>query len=176
MRSAAWRMLQAAALLAVCAPSVHAEVRQIAVDGFLVAHHYALKVPPAAAWSVLVHPERYWPEDHTWSGSRAHLSLLPEAGGCFCERWDDASVEHGRVVMAMPGKLLRIRGALGPLQEMALTGVITVTLKPAGSGTEATVTYRVSGDSMHALTELAPVVDEVIGIQFGDFARLANSE
>jgi uncharacterized protein YndB with AHSA1/START domain len=167
-------LIRAAVVVALVATPAHAELRQTAADGFLVEHHYDIKVPPAEAWAILVHPERYWPEDHTWSGKRAHLGLVAEAGGCFCERWDASSVEHGRVVMALPGKLLRIRGSLGPLQEMAVAGVLTIALKPAGAGTQAIVTYRVSGDSLHALANLAPVVDEVIGIQFAGFATLAN--
>jgi len=114
------------------------------------------------------------PSDHTWSGDAAHLSLDARAGGCFCEAWDGGSAEHGRVVMAQPGRLLRFVGALGPLQESAVSAVLTVTLEAAGSGTRATVTYRVSGDAGHGLETLAPVVDTVIGQQFGGFARLAS--
>jgi hypothetical protein len=36
------------------------------------------------------------------------------------------------------------------------------------------VEYRVSGDSSHSLTAIAPVVDRVIGEQFGRFARHAS--
>jgi uncharacterized protein YndB with AHSA1/START domain len=151
-----------------------AEVEAVAADGFLAEHRYAIAATPDEAWQVLIHPERYWPEDHTWSGSRMNLSLGADAGGCFCERWATASVEHARVVMAMPGKMLRLRGSLGPLQEMALTGVLTIALQPSGTGTDATVTYRVSGDSMHALADLAPIVDQVIGQQLGAFAELAS--
>jgi hypothetical protein len=51
---------------------------------------------------------------------------------------------------------------------------LTVTLQAAGSGTRATVTYRVSGDAGHGLEALAPVVDTVIRQQFGGFARPAT--
>jgi len=168
------RRIVCAVLATVLSPLIaHAELKQSAADGFLVEHRYQIGAPPDRAWAALVHPERYWPADHTWSGDAKNMNLRAEAGGCFCEHWDLASVEHGRVVMALPGKLLRIRGALGPLQEMAVTGVLTIALEPTDAGTEAVVTYRVSGDSLHALTAIAPVVDQVIGIQFGGFARLA---
>jgi uncharacterized protein YndB with AHSA1/START domain len=147
-----------------------AEVQQAAPDGALIEHHYHLAVPPAQAWEALVQPERWWPADHTWSGARGNLNLVPAAGGCFCENWDDGSAEHARVVMAMPGKLLRLRGALGPLQGMAVTGVLTVELTPEEGGTEATVTYRISGDPSHRLDGFMAIVDQVVGLQFAGFA------
>jgi len=148
-----------------------AEVKQSSPDGALIEHRYELVAAPAEAWQVLLHPERWWPEDHTWSGERANLSLSPVAGGCFCESWPGGSAEHARVLMAVESKVLRLRGSLGPLQDMAVTGVLTVTLSPAGDGTEVVVTYRLSGNPSHALDQFVPVVDKVVGLQFGEFAR-----
>lgn len=148
-----------------------AELRQSAPDGALIEHRYRLAATPQGAWQALVHPERWWPEDHTWSGERAHLGLSPVAGGCFCESWPGGSVEHARVVMAVESKVLRLRGSLGPLQEMAVTGILTVTLSPIADGTEAVVTYRLSGDPSHGLDKFVPIVEQVIGQQFGEFAR-----
>lgn len=147
-----------------------AELKQVAPDSALIEHRFRLAAPPGDAWQALVHPERWWPEDHTWSGARGNLSLSPAAGGCFCESWPGGSAEHARVVMAMDGRLLRLRGAFGPLQDLAVTAVLTVTLAPAGDGSEAVVTYRISGDPTHGLEPFAPVVDQVIGLQFGRFA------
>jgi len=164
-----------ALLLCALAPgAAWPAVKQAAPEGFLVEHHFAIAATPAAAWEVLVHPERWWPKDHTWSGEAANLSLAAEAGGCFCERWPEGSVEHGRVIFVRRARLLRFAGALGPLQELAVTGVLTVTLAPGEQGTEATVTYRVSGDPSHRLDAFAAAVDQVIGQQFGGFAALAS--
>jgi uncharacterized protein YndB with AHSA1/START domain len=171
MKTCGLLMVVAAALLPAAAG---AEVKLATPGALLIEHRYTINAPPQAAWEVLVHPERYWPKDHTWSGDAAHLSLVPEAGGCFCERWAEASVEHGRVVMALPGKLLRIRGALGPFQETAVTGVLTVRLVPREGGTEAVVTYRLSGDETQQLDKVAPGVDPVVGLQFSGFAQLAS--
>jgi uncharacterized protein YndB with AHSA1/START domain len=151
-----------------------AEVKLASPDGLVIEHRFAIAASPRDAWDVLVHPERYWPDAHTWSGDATHLSLVPDAGGCFCERWTDAGAEHGRVVMAIPGRLLRFRGSLGPFQEMAVTGVLTVTLEPREAGTEAVVTYRLSGDASHRLGDMAAVVDPVIRQQFAGFAALAS--
>ena len=151
-----------------------AEVKQASPDGVIFEHRFEISATPADAWAVLVHPERYWPNDHTWSGKAANMSLVSEAGGCFCEQWDGGSAEHGRVVMAIPGKLLRFRGSLGPFQEMAVTGIMTIALIPAGAGTTAVVTYRISGDASHKLDAFASVVDGVIRQQFAGFAALAS--
>jgi uncharacterized protein YndB with AHSA1/START domain len=150
-------------------------VMQSSADGAMLEHHFQIQASPQAAWTALVHPELWWPSDHTWSGDRANLRLEAQAGGCFCENWGESSAEHGRIVMSLPGKLLRIRGALGPLQDMAVTGVLTIQLAATESGgTEATVTYRLSGDASHKLDNFVPVVDKVIGQQFGAFAAFAS--
>jgi uncharacterized protein YndB with AHSA1/START domain len=161
----------AAALLPI---ATLAELKQSAADSALIEHRFRIAKPPDVAWQSLIHPEKWWPKDHTWSGTAANLRLDADAGGCFCERWDGGSAEHARVIMALPGKLLRLRGSLGPLQEMALTGVLTIKLEPADGGTQATVTYRLSGDPTHKLDTFVPAVDQVIGLQFGSFAEYAS--
>jgi uncharacterized protein YndB with AHSA1/START domain len=160
-----------AGLLAAALPlAASAEVKSAAADGFLIEHRFTIAAPAAKVWESLQHPERWWPADHTWSGKRENLSLDAEVDGCFCERWDGNSVEHGRVVRVMRGKMLRLEAALGPLQEMAVSGVITVSLEEEDGTTTAVVTHRVSGDPSHKLDTLAPIVDQVNGQQFGGLA------
>jgi len=65
---------------------------------------------------------------------------------------------------------VRQSAADGPLQEMAVTGVLTVALQPTDSGTLAVVTYRISGDASHGLDQFVTIVDRVIGQQFGSLA------
>jgi uncharacterized protein YndB with AHSA1/START domain len=168
------RLLVLAASLCLAALPAHGELPLSGPEGFRVEHVFDVSAPPEAAYEVLIQPALWWPSDHTWSGDAAHLFLDARAGGCFCEIWDGGSAEHGRVVMAQPGKQLRFVGALGPLQRIAVSAVLTVTLEAAGPGTRVTVTYRVSGDASHELETLAPVVDRVIGQQFGGFARVAS--
>jgi uncharacterized protein YndB with AHSA1/START domain len=151
-----------------------AEVKLAAPDGMLIVHQFQIAASAGKAWESLVHPERWWPEDHTWSGKRASLSLDPKAGGCYCERWDGGSAEHGRVVMALPGKTLKLNAALGPFLDMAISGVLSITLTEKEGVTTADVSYRVSGDPAHKLDGLAPIVDQVLGIQFGGFAKVAG--
>ncbi|HEY9182834.1 MAG TPA: ATPase [Gammaproteobacteria bacterium] len=150
-----------------------AEVKLATADALLIEHRFTIEVPAARAWEALVHPELYWPADHTWSGSRESLSIEANAGGCFCERWDGGSAEHGRVVMAIPGKALTLSAALGPFLDMAISGILAITLEESEGVTTAVVTYRVSGDPAHKLDALAPVVDQVLRLQFGSFAAYA---
>lgn len=163
----------AGAALALLPAVAAAEVKAAAADGFLIEQRYAIAAPATKVWERLLHPEDWWPSDHTWSGDRRNLRLSAEAGSCFCERWVGGSVEHGRVIMSIPGSLLRMSAALGPLQEMALTGVITVTLEEQDGKTQMTVTHRVSGDASHKLDALAPIVDQVNAQQFGGLAEAA---
>ena len=160
----------ALALVPFCAG---AEVKFAAADGFLIEHRFTIAAPAAKVWESLQHPERWWPADHTWSGKRENLSLAADVGGCFCERWDGGSVEHGRVVAVFPGKLLRLDAALGPLQEMGVTGVITFALEEKDGATTLVATHRVSGDAAHKLDGLAPIVDQVNALQFGGLAAEA---
>ena len=131
---------------------------------------------PANAYVAIVQPQHWWNPEHTWSGKSANLSLKPEAGGCFCERWPEGSAEHGRVVMAMPGKLLRLDAALGPLQEFALTGVLSFWIKTDEDGaTQLNVEYRVNGASASGLDAFAPKVDEVLSMQVARLVRYIDS-
>ena len=164
--------MQIAALVLIAAipPGAGAEVKSAAPDSMLIEHRFTIAAPAAKVWESLQHPERWWPADHTWSGKRENLSLVAEAGGCFCERWDGNSIEHGRVVMVLKGNMLRLDATLGPLQEMAVTGVITFVLAEKEGATNLVVTHRVSGDPSHKLDQLAPIVDQVNGLQFGGLA------
>lgn len=163
----------AAALLTGFPVAAGAEVKLATADALLIEHRFTIEVPAAKAWESLVRPERYWPADHTWSGKRESLSIEANAGGCFCERWDGGSAEHGRVVMAIPGKVLALRAALGPFLDMAISGILSIRLEEKDGVTTAVVTYRVSGDPAHELDALAPIVDQVLGVQFGNFATHA---
>jgi uncharacterized protein YndB with AHSA1/START domain len=169
---ALFRSRIAAAVLA-CGFAVHAgaEVKESAADGFFIAFSAPVAAPAAKAYADVTQIQRWWSSEHTWSGKASNLSLKPEAGGCFCERWKDGSVEHGRVIMAMPGKLLRIETALGPLQERALEGILNFWIKTEDSATTLTVEYRVNGASASGLDQLAPSVDEVLGTQVDRLRR-----
>lgn len=156
----------AIAPLLFCAGIAHAEVSQSAADGFLIVISNPVGATPAKTYAALIQPQHWWNGEHTWSGEAANLSLKPEAGGCFCEHWAEGSAEHGRVVMALPGKLLRLDAALGPLQEFALTGALSFWIKTDEDGaTQLNVEYRVNGAGASDLDAFAPKVDEVLSMR-----------
>jgi uncharacterized protein YndB with AHSA1/START domain len=162
-------------LLAAAAPAAHAEVKAAASDGFLIVHSARIEASPARIYALLPAIGRWWSSSHTYSGDAANLTLDPAAGGCFCERWKDGAVAHGRVILAMRDQMLRIDTALGPLQGKAVTGVLTFLLVPDSNATLLTLTYRVNGASGSALDKDAPAVDGVLGEQFARFTRLVET-
>lgn len=162
-------------LFAAAAGTARAAVTRSAPDGFLLTLSSEIAVPPAAVFGALGQPATWWSSGHTWSGDAKNLSLTLEPGACYCERWPGGGVEHARVVFVKKDEILRLSGALGPLQEMAVAGVITFTLKPAEKGTRLEVTYRLSGDSSHGLDKIAPFVDKVLAEQVERLKKLVET-
>ncbi len=163
--------LAAALLLCASPPKTFAEVKQSAADGFFLTYSGPVAASTAKAYADVTQIQRWWGSEHTYSGKAANLSIKPEAGGCFCERWKDGSAEHGHVIMALPGKLLRLETSLGPLQELALKGILSFWIKTDDSTTTLTVEYRVNGSSSSGLEQFAPSVDEVLGAQVNRLRR-----
>lgn len=154
----------ALAILAV--QPVRAEIVSASPSGFEVREAAHVSVKPAEAFASLGTPSRWWSPDHTYSKSAANLALELRAGGCWCETLlDGGSVQHMIVVNVQPGKMLRLRGALGPLQSLAVDGAMTIGLVPDTSGTAIEMTYAVGGYSKDGLDKLAPPVDHVLGDQ-----------
>lgn len=171
------RFASCAALLglALAWPSARADTSAVSSSGFTSSYRAPIKATPATAWASIVQLPRWWSSSHTYSGQASNLSLDAQAGGCMCERWRDAagashSVQHAQVLLAQEGRVLRLNGGLGPLQDMAVVGVLTIVTSP-GTGAEAgqqflRMTYRVGGGADAGLDKLAPAVDGVIGEQF----------
>jgi hypothetical protein len=154
-----------AVLLATSVPA-WAEVHDLREGSFRTEAVVLVEATPAQAYRQLVRLPEWWDPAHTWSGKQANLTLKAQAGGCFCEKLGSGgSVEHARVVFAQPGKVLRMVGAFGPLQEMPVSAVLTFTLAPDGPGTRISMTYRVAGALSMDSAKLAPLVDQVLTSQ-----------
>jgi len=160
------------ALLGVIAAPGTAAVQESTDSGFSVSTTQRVAASPAQVWAVLAQPARWWSSQHSWSGDAKNLSLDPVVGGCFCERWGGNGAEHARVIFAKKDEQLRLRGAFGPLQGEALTGVLTFTLKSDGKVTTITADYVVGGHARFAVKDIAPAVDGVIGEQVKGLAAL----
>ena len=132
---------------------------------------------PATAWEALVHEvDRWWPKDHTWWVEESTLSIQPEAGGCFCELAGAREARHMTVAFVDPPKLLRMTGGLGPLQGIGLHGALDWRLEEVVEGTRITLRYQVGGYSPDDLSELAPIVDRVQGLQLGGLAEFLRDD
>ena len=157
--------------LLLAAP-VRADVEEQAADHFVLGFQAQVQAPAAKVYVALSEVARWWSSEHTWSGKATNLSLKPEAGGCFCERWAEGSAEHGRVIMALKNELLRLDASLGPLQDLAVKGTLSFLLTPTEGGTTTLdVEYRVNGASGSGLDQLALPVDQVLAVQID---RLLN--
>jgi uncharacterized protein YndB with AHSA1/START domain len=167
-------------MLAATLPAqLRAEVKSAAADAFVIVHSRRVDVAPAKVYAALAAIDRWWNAEHSYSGNASNFSLKAEAGACFCERWNDGEVEHGRVIMAMRDQLLRLQTSLGPLQGRAVNGVLTFQLKPEekndGKSTLLTLTYVVNGSSSSALDKSAPAVDGVLGEQVDRLVRFIET-
>jgi len=150
-----------------------AEVADSSASGFTVKTTLQIKAAPEEVYRRLIHPGDWWSSAHTFSGDARNLSIEERAGGCFCEKLPKGGgVRHMEVVNADPGKLLRMTGALGPLQSMAATGSMSIQLSGnSNGGTKLDVTYAVAGYLAGGMNALAAPVDGVVAEQF---TRLKN--
>lgn len=165
-------LLLAAALAATPAG---AEVVKTDPAGFVTEHKLVVAAPPAKVWATIARPALWWSSEHTYSGNAANISVDARPGGCWCEKIGDGAIEHLRTLYAQPGKILRFSGALGPLQSGAVTGTLTFALKPAGEGTELTITYVVGGYHPNGLGTFAAIVDGVVGAQWAGLKKAAET-
>ncbi|WAC23923.1 SRPBCC family protein [Blastomonas sp. SL216] len=169
--------------LAAIAPA-QAEVVEQADNGFVVQHSLTVSTDPDATFAMLRTPAKWWDKDHTWTGNAENLYMDAQAGGCFCElipneattesgapqRTLRGSVQHMQITYVDPGRLLRMSGALGPLQSEALAGAMTFTLKPVKGGTRITMDYVVGGFMRMKTADIAPAVDKVLVAQLSRLA------
>jgi uncharacterized protein YndB with AHSA1/START domain len=162
-------LLLTAALLT--AGSANAELVAVEPEGFVSEHELKLDAPPDEAYRALTDDvHAWWDPAHSYSGDAANFSIQATAGGCFCERLaDGGSVMHMQVVQAIPGKLLRLFGGLGPLQGLGASGAMDFAFEPSGTGTLLKYRYSVHGFFPAGLDTLAPAVDRV---QLGQLERL----
>ena len=161
----------------IAVPAI-AEVKSQNETGFVVGHTAEVLAKPDDVWKRLLVPKDWWNPSHSWSGKTDGFYIDAQAGGCFCELLQDkatdgsvkprGSVEHMRVLFTDPGKVLRMSGALGPLQSEAMQGTLTVAMEPLkdGAGTKISLSYVVGGYMRYKVADIAPAVDAMLGDQF----------
>jgi hypothetical protein len=166
-----------AALMIVLPVSALATVVNSSPQEFTARHTLQVRGTASAAYQAFTSQiGLWWDPEHSYSGKASNISLDARASGCFCEKLaSNGSVNHMTVIFADPGKLIRMTGGLGPLQSMAVTGVMTVTFTTIPAGTRVEITYAVGGQPSHGLDKLAPLVDQVLNSQWERFSRFVDT-
>lgn len=176
-------IISAAVLATALSSPAYAEVKATSDAGFNIVHITSVAATPDEIWRRLIAPKDWWNKAHSWSGSSAGFYIDAQANGCFCELFQEkgadgklkttGSVEHMRVIFAQPGKVLRMQGALGPLQSEAVIGTLTVAMEPTKDGktTKVSFSYVVGGYMRYKVADIAPAVDKVLGEQFKNMVQ-----
>ena len=175
-----FRVMAAALAAFACVPAA-AEVTRSTELGFVSRNEVVVKASPKEVWLALISPAGWWDSAHTWSGDAKNLSLMPQAGGCFCETIPEVdepgrftlegSVEHMRVIQAYPEAALRMVGSLGPLQSEPVTGVLTIVLSKHEMGTRIVWEYNVGGSMRYEIPVISKAVDGVMATQLAALAK-----
>ena len=160
--------LGCALAIALLPVSAAAEVSNRSAGGFIVIVVLNVAAPPETVYASLTrHVGEWWDSAHTYSGDSMNLSIIAEPGGCFCEALaDGGGVQHATVINVAPGRLLRMSGALGPLQAGAVTGTLSWEFEKSGSAdSKLVLTYVVAGYAAGGLDKMADAVDTVLARQ-----------
>jgi uncharacterized protein YndB with AHSA1/START domain len=161
--------------LAISIPAA-AEIADVASSGFTVQVSTHIQAATDRIFAVLIHPSRWWSADHTFSRDAANLTLDARAGGCFCEKLPNGgAVAHLTVVYIDPGKLLRMRGALGPFQGLGVDGAMTWLLKAAGDGTDLSLTYALGGYRKDGFEQWSKAADGMLTEQVARLKRAVET-
>ena len=173
------RIFLSAIALCSAAGTSRAEVVNVAPNGFAVKHAMTIQASPENVYAALTGKVgSWWNPEHTYSHDSRNLSIDTRPGGCFCEKLGNGGgVEHMRVVFASPPQMLRMTGALGPLQGSGLAGSMTWKLTAAtgaagpASATTLEFSYSAGGymqggfEKVGPFEKIAPMVDAVLGEQ-----------
>ena len=157
------RLLVTTVLVALLSGGSHAAV-QVTSNGFLVRHEVNISAPATNVYEALVgQVGLWWNSEHTFSGDSKNRSIDARPGGCFCERLKGGGgLEHMRVVYVSPREILRMSGALGPLQGSGVAGSLTWKLTSTPPGTTLELSYGVGGFIEGGFEKIAPAVDVVL--------------
>lgn len=154
------------ALLSV-ATGATAAVVQVTSTGFLVKHEVSVGAAPGKVYDALVgQVGSWWNPQHTYSGDSKNLVIDARPGGCFCEKLPNGGgIEHMRVVYVQPSALVRLSGAMGPLQASGLGGSLTWKLTGGDGGTKLELSYSVGGYMEGGIEKMGPAVNDMLGEQ-----------
>jgi len=145
--------------------------------GFTSNNTVQVSVPPEKAYRRMMdRVDQWWDAAHTFGGDASKLRMADKVGGCFCEGLPaGGEVRHMEIMYVQPGKMLRMSGGLGPLQSVAVIGIMTWDFVATDSGTSIGLTYTVGGYTKNGLTDLATPVDHVLKDQLNRLQRFLDT-
>jgi uncharacterized protein YndB with AHSA1/START domain len=137
---------------------------QVTPNGFLVKFEVSINAPAAKVYDALVvQIGSWWDSEHTYSGDAKNLSIDARPGGCFCEKLPSGGgIEHARVIYVAPREVLRLSGALGPLQASGVVGTLTWKLASGTDNTRVQLSYSAGGFIDGGFEKMAPLVEGVL--------------
>lgn len=153
-----------------------ADVLSSSPAGFAIRIEMPVAAPPAQVYAKFFEIGRWWSDEHTYSGKASNMTLRNEPGACFCERLAGGGfIRHASLEYSDKGKVARLAGALGPLQELGAHGLLAFNFTPAdkanpGAGTQLVVSYMAGGYQPGA--GLGPLAEPVNGVLKEQVERL----
>ena len=150
---------------------------QVTPNGFLVKFEVSVNAPAAKVYDALVGQiGSWWDSEHTYSGDAKNLSIDARPGGCFCEKLPNGGgIEHARVIYVAPREILRLSGALGPLQPSGVAGTLTWKLTSSTDNTRVQLSYSVGGFIDGGFEKVAPLVESVLRQQLDRLKQFAET-
>ena len=150
---------------------------QVTPSGFLVKFEVNVNAPAAKVYDTLVgQVGSWWDPQHTYSGDAKNLSIDARPGGCFCEKLPSGGgIEHARVIYVAPREVLRLSGALGPLQASGVAGTLTWKLTSGTDNTRLQLSYSVGGFIEGGFEKMAPLVESVLRQQLDRLKQFAET-
>jgi uncharacterized protein YndB with AHSA1/START domain len=151
---------------------------QVTPNGFLVKFEVSINAPAAKVYDALVGQiGSWWDSEHTYSGDAKNLSIDARPGGCFCEKLPNGGgIEHARVIYVAPREVLRLSGALGPLQASGVAGTLTWKLISGTDNTRIQFSYSAGGFIDGGFEKIAPAVESVLRGQLERLKQFAERE
>jgi hypothetical protein len=146
--------------------------------GFTVSHEKTVKADGKVLFNVFCKEiGQWWDPEHTWFGNAENLYIQTYIGGGFGEQLESVrAVRHMEVIFLDYGKTIRLQGALGPLQQYPVMGIMTVEFKKEADSTRVSMTYSVGGYIPGGAAKFSGIVDQVLGIQFSRFLAYAEQK
>lgn len=145
--------------------------KQWSTVGLTIENTAWVDADPQAVWKAFVEDaDKWWPDEEAWRGrgSAAQRAIVPLAS----RRW----VSNLHVLSVEPGRLMRLRDDVGPLQGMGEQhGALEWCFAEENGGTRITLRYGTHDYLPDDISELATAVDEVQADRLRGLAQYLRS-